>query len=244
MTPADIRRILVVEDEAHIAEGLRLNLTLQGYAVEIAVSGTEAVEAWKRWRPHLVVLDLMLPGMDGLRVLQNIRLQDERVPVLILSARTAASDRIRGLALGADDYLPKPFDLEEFLLRVERLLTRANWSAAQGTADGALAEPAEFVFGPNRIDFIRGRAECRQGRVQLTEQELRLLKLFVQYRRQPLSRDKILEIGWGYSGRMSTRTVDNFIVRFRKYFEADPRRPRHFQSLRSVGYLFDPEGEA
>ena len=239
MQPTTAKRILVVEDEAHIAEGLRLNLTLQGYVVDLAASGAEAIAAWGRCRPHLVVLDLMLPGIDGLSVLQNIRLQDERIPVLILSARSASSDRVKGLAFGADDYLPKPFNLDELLLRVERLLTRATWNQEATAASRAVEMPRVFTFGGNCIDFDSGLADCRQGRVRLTEQELKLLKLFVQMPGQPLSRDKILQIGWGYSGRMSTRTVDNFIVRFRKYFEKDPRQPRHFKSLRGVGYIFE-----
>ncbi len=240
MSPENATHILVVEDEAHIAEGLRLNLTLQGHVVEVAASGAEALEAWKRRRPHLVVLDIMLPGIDGLSVLQRIRLEDRRIPVLILSARGASDDRVKGLACGADDYLAKPFNLDEFLLRVQRLLTRAEWSRQAAAADGGQS-PDTFAFGPNHIDFSTGLARCRQGDIRLTEQELRLLKLFVQYRGKPLSREKILEIGWGYSGRMTTRTVDNFIVRFRKYFEDDPHHPRYFQSLRAVGYLFEPD---
>jgi two-component system alkaline phosphatase synthesis response regulator PhoP len=241
MPSVSTQRILVVEDEAHIAEGLRLNLTLQGYAVDVAASGVEALDTWKRCRPDLVVLDIMLPGIDGLSVLQSIRLDDQRIPVLILSARGASDDRVKGLSFGADDYLSKPFNLDEFLLRVERLLTRAAWSeqAAASRDDGQ--GPDTFAFGPNSIDFATGLAQCRQGRIRLTEQELKLLKLFVQFRDKPLSRDKILEIGWGYSGQMTTRTVDNFIVRFRKYFEDDPRRPRYFKSLRAVGYIFEPD---
>ena len=236
--PPAAKRILVVEDEVHIAEGLRLNLTLQGYFVELASTGAEAINAWNHHRADLVLLDIMLPGIDGLSVLESIRLQDERVPVLILSARGASEDRVKGLSTGADDYLPKPFNLDELLLRIERLLARASWAPPE-TRDEL---PKFYVFGDNRIDFSTAEAQCRQGRVRLTDQELKLLKLFVHFQGQPLSRHKILQVGWGYSGRMTTRTVDNFIVRFRKYFEIDPRHPRHFKSLRAVGYLFDPQG--
>ena len=218
---------------------MRLNLTLQGYAVDVAANGTEALAVWKARRPDLVVLDIMLPGIDGLSVLEHIRLQDQRIPILILSARGGSDDRVKGLARGADDYLAKPFNLDEFLLRVQRLMARARWS--RQPAPEAAPEPETFVFGDNRIDFADGSARCRQGCIRLTEQELRLLKLFVQYRGKPLSREKILEIGWGYSGHVTTRTVDNFIVRFRKYFEDDPRHPRYFKSLRAVGYLFEAD---
>ncbi len=207
--------------------------------MEVVANGTEALAAWKARRPDLVVLDIMLPGIDGLGVLEHIRLEDRRLPVLILSARGGSDDRVKGLARGADDYLAKPFNLDEFLLRVQRLMARAEWSRqAAAEADAA---PEAFSFGANRIDFVTATALCRQGRIRLTEQELRLLRLFVQYRGKPLSREKILEIGWGYSGQMTTRTVDNFIVRFRKYFEDDPRHPRYFKSLRAVGYLFEPD---
>jgi DNA-binding response OmpR family regulator len=241
MKRTDKKRILVIEDEAHIAEGIKLNLALQGYAVKIAGDGVSGIEFWKSWHPDLVVLDIMLPGIDGLSVLQNIRLEDERLPVLILSAKARDRDRIKGFSLGVDDYLAKPFNLEEFLLRVERLLTRVAWEHEQA------ADPAEaggfapvYEFGGNRIEFETGTARCQAGEINLTEQELKLLKLFVIHRGKPLPRKKILEIGWGYTGGMTTRTVDNFIVRFRKYFEANPKKPRHFKSVRSVGYRFDP----
>ncbi len=236
-------RILIVEDDPHIAEGLRLNLSLMGHEVEVASDGVAGIEAWRAWRPDLVVLDIMLPGIDGLSVLQHIRLEDERIPLLILSAKSTPADRVKGLSLGVDDYLAKPFDLEEFRLRVERLLTRSGWRREE---DPDLASgsplPDHFDFGPNRIRFAAGTARCRQGEIRLTEQEMRLLKLFVRHRGKPLSRSRILEIGWGYTGGMTTRTVDNFIVRFRRYFEPDPKHPVFFKSIRSVGYRFDPEG--
>ncbi len=128
MKQTEKTRILIIEDDAHIAEGLKLNLTLQGYEAAIAGSGTEGLRMWKEWNPHLVVLDIMLPGLDGLAVLRHIRLEDERLPVLILSAKGAPDDRIKGFSCGVDDYLAKPFHLEEFLLRIERLLTRASWN--------------------------------------------------------------------------------------------------------------------
>jgi DNA-binding response OmpR family regulator len=233
-------RILVVEDEKHIAEGIRLNLSLLGYDVTIATDGVSALRQWKAWRPDLIVLDIMLPGIDGFSVLQSIRLEDEKLPILILSAKATPDDRIRGLTHGVDDYLTKPFNLEEFQLRVERLIKRASWSRAKGSgSDDRTFSEAVFSFGDNKVKFDTGKAHCQVGVVQLTEQELKLLKLFIKHRGKPLSRTKILEIGWGYTGEMTTRTVDNFIVRFRKYFEANPKTPVFFKSVRSVGYLFD-----
>jgi len=242
MKKTDKKRILVIEDEVHIAEGIKLNLSLQGYAVKIAADGVAGIDFWKNWRPDLIVLDIMLPGIDGLSVLQNILLEDERLLVLTLSAKATDHDRIKGFSLGVDDYLAKPFNLEEFLLRVERLLTRVGWGNESREAETAQARSVApiYEFGNNRIEFKTATAHCRAGKITLTEQELKLLKLFIIHCGKPLSRKKILEIGWGYTGGMTTRTVDNFIVRFRKYFEDDPKKPAHFKSVRSVGYRFDP----
>lgn len=238
---ADAKRILVIEDDDHIAEGLKLNLSLQGYDVIAASDGVTGLQKYKEWSPDLIVLDIMLPGIDGLSVLRNIRLDDERIPILILSARGSADDRVKGLAFGVDDYLVKPFDLEEFLLRIERLLTRVSWYGdlnGAGNTD-AFSISGVYIFGNNRVDFSQSIAHCREGTIQLTEQEAKLLKLFILNRGRPLSRRKLLEIGWGYTRGMATRTVDNFIVRFRKYFEDDPKKPVFFKSIRSVGYVFD-----
>jgi len=242
MIKTDKKRVLVIEDEVHIAEGIKLNLSLQGYTVKIAADGVAGIDFWKNWHPDLIVLDIMLPGIDGLSVLQNIRLEDERLPVLILSAKATDRDRIKGFSLGVDDYLAKPFNLEEFLLRVERLMTRVNWGNENRETGAIRARSVApiYEFGENRIEFKTATAHCRAGKITLTEQELKLLKLFIIHLGKPLSRKKILEIGWGYTGGMTTRTVDNFIVRFRKYFEANPKKPAHFKSVRSVGYRFDP----
>jgi len=236
-------RILVIEDDEHIAEGLKLNLSLQGYSVRISANGFVGLQQWKEWRPSLIVLDIMLPGIDGLSVLQNIRLVDEQLPILILSAKAASEDKVKGLSFGVDDYLSKPFDLEEFLLRIERLLTRSSWNQQQSSeaASGFSSLPRVFEFGSNRIDFETAAATTPKGTIHLTEQEIKLLKLFIANKGKPLSRDRLLEIGWGYTRETTTRTVDNFIVRLRKYFEENPRKPLYFKSLRSVGYIFDPD---
>jgi len=233
--------ILVVEDEEHIAEGLEINLKLQGYDTVIARDGSTALQKWKSQRPDLIVLDLMLPVIDGISVLRSIRLEDERIPILVLSAKGAPADKVKALSYGVDDYIAKPFDLEEFLLRVERLITRVSWNQ-RDTGRGLPAPgglPPTYAFGDNRIDFTTATAKGKTGTIKLTEQEVKLLRLFITNRGKPLSRSKLLEIGWGYSGNTNSRTVDNFIVRFRKYFEIDPKNPVHFKSLRSVGYIFD-----
>jgi len=234
---------LVVEDEDHIAEGLQLNLELKGHTVRIAPDGIAALQDWKEWRPDLIVLDIMLPGIDGLSVLRNIRLEDKRIPILILSAKSDSEDKVKGFSHGVDDYLSKPFNLEEFLLRVERLLFRALRYEGEGAQNETGLSPQDpiYIFGGNRIDFNTLTAQGHFGEIQLTEQEVRLLKLFITNRGKPISRRKLLEIGWGYARGTKSRTIDNFIVRFRKYFEKNPKEPVYFKSLRSVGYIFDHE---
>ena len=233
-------RILVIEDDPHIAEGIELNLLLLEYDVRIAYNGIDGLEAWKQWSPNLIVLDLMLPGIDGMQILKNIRLEDEQLPILILSAKGDPSDKIDGLTEKVDDYMTKPFNLEEFLLRIKRLLTRAQWQQEQGESLGPDSNNQKpYSFGDNRIDFSNGQTQCQAGTIQLTEQEIKLLKLFIVNKGRTLSRSRLLEIGWGYSKGTSTRTVDNYIVRLRKYFEVDPKKPKYFKSRRSLGYIFD-----
>ena len=208
--------------------------------VKVAQNGIEGLESWKKWCPHLIVLDLMLPGIDGMQILKSIRLEDERLPILILSAKVDTAARVNGFLVGVDDYMTKPFSLEEFLLRVNRLLTRDQWQREQ---DGSLKthtkEQNLYRFGGNTIDFSSGHAECCAGIIQLTEQDIKLLKLFSVNKGKPLSRNRLLEIGWGCSKGTSTRTVDNYIVRFRRYFEEHPKKPKYFKSRRSLGYVFE-----
>jgi DNA-binding response OmpR family regulator len=235
------KRILIIEDDEHIAQGLKLNLSLQGYEVSIAYNGTLGLRMWKEWNPHLIVLDIMLPGLDGLSVLRHIRLEDEKLPVLILSAKGGTEDKVKGFSYGVDDYLAKPFNLEEFLMRIERLMKRSSWS--RGGIVGEEVEGQEikdtYVFGSNTIDFGTMTAQSIHRTIHLTDQEVRLLRIFIANRGKPLSRKVLLEVGWGYSGETTTRTVDNFIVRLRKYFENDPENPAYFKSIRSIGYIFD-----
>ncbi len=236
------KRILVIEDDKHIAEGLKLNLSFQGYDVQVATDGVSGINKWKEMIPDLIVLDIMLPGIDGISILQSIRLEDEKLPILILSAKTAVQDKVLGLTHGADDYLEKPFNLEEFLLRVERLLTRVSWNRPEVDTENNNSPIAGgiYTFGNNRIDFNTYTAYCKGGEISLTEQEIKLLKLFIMNQGRSIPRTKILEIGWGYSGDTTSRTVDNYIVRLRKYFEDNSQKPVHFVSRRSVGYIFYP----
>ncbi|MDX2448222.1 MAG: response regulator transcription factor [Desulfobacterales bacterium] len=240
MEPNVKKRVLVIEDDNHIAEGLNLNLSLQGYEVGIAMNGVAGLQMWREWRPDLIVLDIMLPGIDGLSILRNIRLEDEKIPILILSAKAETDYKVKGLAYGVDDYLTKPFSLEEFLLRVDRLLKRAPWSNSSDVFANGFSEKETnfFTFGDNQVDFKTMTATGKAGKVRLTEQEARLLKLFLTNPGKPLSRDKLLQIGWGYTKGTTTRTVDNFIVRFRQYFEDNPKTPSYFISIRSIGYVF------
>ncbi len=244
MEAAEKKRILVIEDEAHIADGIQLNLTLQGYGVSIASDGIDGLEQWRSWKPDLIVLDIMLPMIDGFSILKTIRQEDEKIPVLILSARGDTKDKVKGLRYGVDDYLSKPFDLEEFLLRVARLIRKKGWyegPRSEKNSGHTLFKGDTYAFGENRIDFITFKANCVAGEIILTEQEVTLLKIFIANKGKPLSREMLLNAGWGYSSDTTTRTVDNFIVRFRKYFEKKPKKPVYFMSRRSVGYIFDHE---
>jgi len=244
METIDKKRILVIEDEAHIADGICLNLSIQGFEAKIAQDGIAGLELWRSWKPDLIILDIMLPMIDGFSILKTIRKEDEKIPVLILSARGDTKDKVKGLKYGVDDYLSKPFDLEEFLLRVERLLKKKTWYKDENknsTLKYKTFDKNTYTFGSNHIDFITFKADCAAGQIILTEQEMILLKLFIENKGKPLSREMLLTAGWGYSKDTSTRTVDNFIVRFRKYFETTPKEPVYFISRRSVGYVFDHE---
>jgi len=227
-------RILIAEDEKSLADIVKKGLKEEGYTVDVAYNGEDGLFMAENEPSDIIILDIMLPKMDGLTVLRHIRIQDHKLPIIILSAKSGVDDKIQGLKDGVDDYLSKPFHLKELLLRVERLLARASWSGK------ASSEPEQSIhrFGPNEVNLKTYTATCPMGQINLSDQEVRLLKIFFQNKDKPLSRQELLEIGWGYSGDTSSRTVDNFLVRFRKYFEEDPKKPKFFKSLRSVGYLF------
>jgi two-component system alkaline phosphatase synthesis response regulator PhoP len=215
--------ILLVEDEENLQEALKLNLELEGYDVTCLGDGASALKKVKEEYFDLILLDVMLPELDGFEVSENIRLQNIETPILMLSARSGSADRVTGLKKGADDYLTKPFNLEELLLRVEKLIDKNK----------------KLSDRSNTINFKSQKAVNHLGEeVQLSKKEIMLLKLMVEYKNEVVSREKILQAVWGYQVFPTTRTIDNFILNFRKYFEKDPKQPKHFHSIRSVGYRF------
>jgi two-component system, OmpR family, alkaline phosphatase synthesis response regulator PhoP len=225
--------ILLVEDEENLQEALKLNLELEDYEVTSAWNGVEALELIQKEHFDLLILDVMLPELDGISVVENIRLQNNDIPVLILSARNSSADRVMGLKKGADDYLTKPFNLEELLLRVNKLLQKSRQLAER--------KPVEqvYTFGRNKIDFAGLQCTTRSGEViTLTKKEIMLLKLLIENKNEVVTREKILQAVWGYNVYPTTRTIDNFILNFRKYFEEDSRNPKFFHSVRGIGYKF------
>lgn len=225
------KRILLVEDEESLQDTIKLNLELDGYEVTAVGNGKTALEEFTKKRFDLVILDVMLPEVDGFTICQTIRLENTMVPILFLTAKSSAEDRIFGLKVGGDDYLTKPFNLDEFLLRVQALLKRSG-------GENNLSVNT-FQFGSCKIDFPAFSITDIDGNAhQLSKKEIKLLRLFVERRNEVLSRELILETVWGYDVFPSTRTIDNYILAFRKYFEKDPKNPRHFLSIRSVGYKF------
>ena len=225
-------RILLVEDEENLQEALKMNLELEGYEVITASTGPEALKLYKEQRFNLFILDIMLPEMDGLHVCEQIRLTDVITPILFLTAKDSTQDKIHGLKKGADDYITKPFHLEEFLLRVRVLLRHS----IKGTKDEDSLKT--YQFGGNYINFITYKAIGQIGDIDLTKKEAKLLKLLIERADEVISREQILQFVWGYDVFPSTRTIDNFILAFRKYFEEDPKNPKHFHSIRGIGYKF------
>lgn len=232
----DKPHIMLVEDEIHLARGICFNLEEEGYRVSHFDSGEKALVALEVEHFDLVILDIMLPGMDGFQVCREVRRLDPRVPILMLTARSDDADRVDGLESGADDYLTKPFNLVEFLLRVKGMLRRSSWYRPDPVEEG-------YGFGVNEVFLLSYRARTAQGEIDLTEMEVRVLSLFFQKEGQTIPRRELLESVWGYASDTETRTLDNFIVRLRKYFEPDPSRPVHFQTVRGVGYRFSRKGQ-
>ncbi|REK09963.1 MAG: DNA-binding response regulator [Planctomycetota bacterium] len=237
-----MKQILVVEDEEHLAFGIKYNLEAEGYDVTAVGDGPTALK-WIEEHPQstdLVILDLMLPGMSGYAVCEALRQNGNDVPVLILSARTLVEDRIRGYDVGADQYLQKPFELEELLSMTRNLISRRGKSNAAPEKDVA----AEYRFGRVHVNFNTFVVTVEDEPIRLTHTEMKLLRYFVENEGSVVTRSELLEHVWGVSHAPTTRTVDNFIVNLRKYFEEDPARPKHFLSVRGTGYRFVADGEA
>jgi two-component system alkaline phosphatase synthesis response regulator PhoP len=225
--------ILLVEDEENLHEALKLNLELEGYEITSAFDGSQALKAIQLEYFDLIILDVMLPGVDGISVTETIRVQNNDVPILILSAKNASADRVLGLKKGADDYLTKPFNLEELLLRIRKLIEK-NKKMQEKDSFGDI-----YTFGKNIIDFKAQEATTKDGdRIQLSKKEAMLLKLLIENKNEVVTREKILQAVWGYNVYPTTRTIDNFVLNFRKYFEEDSRHPKYFHSVRGVGYKY------
>jgi len=240
-------RILVVEDEAHLAEGLRFNLEQEGHSVQVVGNGEDALERLSKGPEDFdaLVLDVMLPGTDGFSVARTLRQSKNYIPLLMLTARSRPEDVLQGFECGADDYLPKPFNLSILIARVGSLLRRKSWEhgathppakSSSRTADSA----DTFRFGEKVVDFQNLLLKTGKETVQLTLMESELLRYLIQNAGHPVSRKAILENVWNLQEDTDTRAIDNFIVRLRKYIEDEPSAPRHLVTVRGLGYKFVP----
>ena len=226
------QRILLVEDEDHLLEAIKLNLELEGYKVSTATDGKKALKIFKEERFNLIILNVILPEIDGFQVAETIRLENSEVPIMFLTAKNTSEDRVTGLKKGADDYLVKPFNLEELILRVNNLVKR-------GLSGDEKKGLNTYKIGDKTIYFNSFELRNDDGSITpLTKKETMLLKLLIERRNDAVSREQILETVWNYDVYPSTRTIDNFILTFRKYFEPDQKNPKYFHSIRGVGYKF------
>lgn len=231
------KKILLVEDERHISEGIELNLSLsiQNIKIDIQENGDLAFDSLKNSTFDLVLLDLMLPGRSGIDILKEIRKRYRWLPVLVITAIDQKSSKIDCLSLGADDYILKPFDIDELILKVKRLLKKSDFFREEKDK----TEDNLFRFGPCEVNFINSMAKTYEGEtIILTHQEQLIMKLFQKNLNKVIKREELLEKCWGYDSHIQTRTLDNFIARLRKYFEKDPKDPQYILSKRSVGYIF------
>ncbi len=233
-------KILIVEDENHIAEGLKFNIEAEGYAAAVAETGEKALEALSEEDFDAVVLDIMLPGIDGFEVAGKMRSGGDYTPILMLTARDRPEDVLKGFAVGTDDYLPKPFDLEIFTARLNGLLRRRDWFRLENKTT-KISET--FEIGDKIIDFENLELRSNDETINLTLMEVKLLKFLIENAGHTVSRKTILEDVWGLQEDTDTRAIDNFIVRLRRYIEAEPNDPKILQTVRGVGYRFVPESD-
>ncbi|MFQ5672619.1 MAG: response regulator transcription factor [Nitrospinales bacterium] len=234
----ETKKILLVEDEKHLAKGLKFNLEKEGYKVVLVENGIAALETLGTQDFDMLILDLMLPELGGIEVTKKIRETNIRFPILMLTAKSNDEDRALGLQAGADDYLTKPFHLPELLLRVKGILRRGEWYKE------SIHDQEVFHFSGMWIDFATGKAKGCAGEFFLTVREAQVMKLLVSKKGGVVTREELLEKVWGYSPETETRTLDNFIVRLRKYFEKNPQKPRHILTVREKGYQFVPDPPA
>jgi len=227
-------RLLVVEDEKHLAEVIVDNLELEGYEVGLETNGERALEWIRKDPPELVLLDVMLPGLDGFTICSKLREENNHVPILFLTAKGDDDDRVHGLALGGDDYLAKPFDLRELILRVKAILRRSDWSNEPSSAGEVLE------LGDTNIDFSTYVASAPDREVELSTKEILILRCLAERKGEVVTRDEILDRVWGYEAFPTTRTIDNFIVRLRRVLEPDPQNPRFIHTIRGSGYRLTP----
>jgi len=238
-------RILVVEDERHIADGLRFNLEAEGHDVTIASDGERALAAIldERRSFDVIVLDVMLPGRDGFAVASALRTAGQFLPILMLTARNRPEDVLRGFEAGADDYLPKPFELAILIARINGLLRRRRWNETQPAESAPPRARDVYSFAGRTLDFTTMEVQARGTSYRLTQMECDLLRYLVTHAGEPVSRGALLENVWGLHEETDTRAIDNFIVRLRKYLEDQPDSPRFLQTVRGVGYKFVPDGK-
>jgi len=231
--------LLVVEDEPHIASGLRFNLEAEGHAVELVDTGERALERLGGPDHYdCVVLDVMLPGIDGFAVARQARARGWQAPILMLTARGRAEDVLKGFEAGADDYLPKPFELSILLARINALIRRHAWHQAAGADEPDARAADTFAFADKVVDFDAQELRTQSGTVPLTLMEANLLRYLIQHEGQVVSRKSMLEDVWNLREDTDTRAIDHFVARLRKYLERDPARPKHLQTIRGVGYKF------
>ena len=228
-------KILLAEDEETLAVGLEYNLTDEGFAVDWAKDGKEALSFFNSKNYDLIILDIMLPYLDGFEIARQVRVKSPQMPILMLTARSSSEDKVKGLELGADDYMTKPFHLEELLLRIKGMLKRKQWYK------NSIETSPTFKFGENVVNFENFKCKSGTKEFELTQREAMLLKYLMERKGRIVSRKELLQNVWHINPEIETRTVDNFISRLRKYFERDPENPVYIKGIRSAGYEFNDE---
>ena len=228
-----MKTILLVEDDRHLADGLILNLEAEGYQVVHVADGTTAFDSFEKGIFDLVLLDIMLPGVDGLTICKRIRAAGQTLPVLFITARDQTDQKIEGLLAGGDDYITKPFNVQELMARIQGIFRRQAWLAAEETVSD------EYLFDGRKINFKTFIAEGPGGKHQLTRKECMVIKYLIERSNEVVSRDQLLDAVWGYHIYPTNRTVDNFILKLRKIFEDDPKEQKYIETIRAVGYRFN-----